>query len=91
VTPGEVFDLRALDRHFGVQGAIAQRFWAKPCNLVRRRHLVDARKGRPTPCAGGPLRLLDLPALRPAYGMGAAFRHHPGAGWCAARATPAPG
>ncbi len=74
--PGEVFDRRQLDRHFGVQGSIAQRFWAKPCNPLRRRALVDARKGKPTPCAGGPLRLLDLPALRQAYGMAAAFRYH---------------
>ena len=73
--PGEVFDRRLLDRYFGVQGSIALRFWAKPCNPWRRRHLVDARKGKPTACAGGPLRLLDLPALRQSYGMAAAFRY----------------
>jgi hypothetical protein len=73
--PDEVFDRRLLDRHFGVQGSIAQRFWAKPCNVVRRRHLIDPRKGKPTPCAGGPVRLLDLDALRRAYGMAAAFRY----------------
>ncbi len=73
--PGEVFDRRLLDRHFGVQGSIAVRFWAKPCNPIRRRSLVDARKGKPTACAGGPLRLLDLPALRQSYGMAAAFRY----------------
>jgi hypothetical protein len=73
--PGEVFDRRQLDRHFGVQGAIAQRFWARPCKPWNRRHLVDPRKGQPTPCAGGPLRLLDLVALRHAYGMGAGLRH----------------
>src|SRR5438046_1159069 len=56
--PGEVFDRRLLDRYFGVQGSIVTRFWAKPCNPWRRRHLVDARKGTPTACAGGPLRLL---------------------------------
>ena len=28
--PGAVFDRRQLDRHFEVQGCIAQRFWAKP-------------------------------------------------------------
>jgi len=50
--PGEVFDRRLLDRHFGVQGSIAVRFWAKPCNPIRRRSLVDARKGKPTACAG---------------------------------------
>src|SRR5439155_15854716 len=73
--PGAVFDRRQLDRHFGVQGAIAQRFWAKPCTLWTRRYLVDARKGRPTPCAGGPLRQLDLVALRHAYAVGAGLRH----------------
>src|SRR5204863_2053902 len=71
--PGEVFDRRLLDRHFGVQGSIAVRFWAKPCNPIRRRHLVDARKGKPTACAGGPLRLLDIAALRQSYAMAAAF------------------
>lgn len=73
--PNAVFDRRLLDRHFGVQGAIHARFWARPCNVVRRRHLADPRKGTPTPCAGGPLRLLDLDALRRAYGMAAAFRY----------------
>jgi hypothetical protein len=73
--PGAVFDRRQLDRHFGVQGSIAQRFWAKPTAVWNRRLLVDARKGRPTPCAGGPLRLLDLVALRHAYGVGAGVRH----------------
>jgi hypothetical protein len=74
--PGEVFDRRQLDRQFGVQGSIVQRFWAKqPCRRWHRPHLVDPRKGQPTPCAGGPLRLLDLDALRRAYGLGAAIRH----------------
>ncbi len=73
--PGEVFDRRLLDRHFGVQGSLVPRFWAKPGNPLRRRGLVDARKGKPTPCAGGPLRLLDLEALRHSYAMAAAFRY----------------
>src|SRR5256886_7287311 len=73
--PGEVFDRRLLDRHFGVQGSIAVRFWAKPCNPTRRRSLVDARKGKPTACAGGPVRLLDLPALRQASAVAPAVRY----------------
>jgi hypothetical protein len=74
--PGAAFDRRQLDRHFAVQGCVAQRFWAKPAAVWNRRLLVDARNGRPTPCAGGPLRLLDLVALRHAYGVGAGVRHH---------------
>jgi hypothetical protein len=73
--PGQALDRRQLDRHFGVQGSIAQRFWAKPCRVWNRQHLIDPRKGTPAPCAGGPLRLLDLDALRRAYGMGAGVRH----------------
>jgi len=73
--PARPVDRRQLDRHFGVAGSIAQRFWAKPGTLWTRRYLVDARKGRPTPCDGGPLRRLDLVALRHAYDVGAGVRH----------------
>jgi hypothetical protein len=73
--PGAVFDHRQLDRYFGVQGSIAQRFWAKPTAVWNRRLLVDARECRPASCAGGPLRRLDLVALRHAYGVGAGVRH----------------
>ncbi|MGH3682364.1 MAG: hypothetical protein ACRDT2_19185 [Natronosporangium sp.] len=38
--------------------------------------LVDLRAGRPSWCAGGPVRLLDLDATRQAAGLGAAIRHH---------------
>jgi hypothetical protein len=73
--PGSDFDRRQLDRHFGVPGSIAQHFWAKPCRRWQRGRLVDLRKGTPAPCAGGPLRLLDLEALRHAHRVGAAMRH----------------
>jgi hypothetical protein len=73
--PAQALERRQLDRHFGVQGSIAQRFWAKPHRVWNRHHLIDPRKGTPTPCAGGPLRMLDLDALRRAYGKGAGVRH----------------
>jgi hypothetical protein len=74
--PGEVFDHRVLARQLRVDGGIVVRFWAKPVGPVRRRQLIDPRKGKPTACAGGPLRLLDVAALRQSYRMAAAMRYH---------------
>lgn len=74
--PRQVLDRRLLERHLGVPATITQRFWARPGTRLRLRHLVDPRSGTPTPCAGGPLRLLDLPALRQAHRIAAAMRHH---------------
>lgn len=73
--PGEAFDHRVLARHLSVDGSIVVRFWAKPLGPVRRRQLIDPRKGKPTACAGGPLRLLDIAALRQSYRMAAALRY----------------
>jgi hypothetical protein len=73
--PSEVFDQRVLAWHLSVDGSIVVRFWAKPTNPIRRRHLIDPRPGKPTACAGGPLRMLDTAALRLAYRMAAALRY----------------
>ena len=67
---------RQLDRPLAVSGTSSARRWAKPTTgPLARRHLIDPRKGRPTYCAGGPLRLLDLPGMRHGAAMGAALRH----------------
>jgi hypothetical protein len=74
--PGDALTNRQLDKHFGVQGTLAPRFWATPSMWMwQRGHLVDARKGRPVYCAGGPARLLDLNGMRYAAGVGAGIRY----------------
>lgn len=73
--PGLMFDQRTLEHQFGVHGVTVVRFWAKPCQPLRRRQLIDPRKGKPTPCAGGSLRMLDMAALRRAYRTAAAQRY----------------
>ncbi|MEV2241105.1 hypothetical protein [Micromonospora sp. NPDC049891] len=74
--PSQALTATQLDRHFGVSGALQPRFWASPSMwLWQRRHLVAPRKGRPVYCAGGPVKLLDLAAMRHAAGVGAGIRH----------------
>ena len=73
--PEAVFDRRMLDRHLSVDGNVVVRFWAKPHNPIRRRQLIDPRKGKPTACSGGPLRMLDIDGLRQSYRMAAAMRY----------------
>ena len=74
--PGESLTSRQLDKHFGVQGTLAPRFWATPSMWMwQRSQLVDPRKGRPVYCAGGPARLLDLDGMRHAAGVGAGVRY----------------
>jgi hypothetical protein len=74
--PGEALTDRTLDQHFGVQGTLAPRFWASPSMWMwQRGQLVDARKGRPVYCAGGPAKLLDLDGMRHAAGVGAGVRY----------------
>ncbi|UWZ50175.1 hypothetical protein Dmats_46230 [Dactylosporangium matsuzakiense] len=74
--PGEALTSRQLDKHFNVSGTLAPRFWASPGMWMwQRSQLVDARKGQPTYCAGGPARLLDLAGMRHAAGLGAGVRH----------------
>ncbi|WP_326564423.1 hypothetical protein [Micromonospora peucetia] len=74
--PSQALTATQLDRHFGVSGTLQPRFWATPGMwLWQRGHLVAPRKGRPVYCAGGPVKLLDLAAMRHAAGVGAGIRH----------------
>ncbi|MBB5110473.1 hypothetical protein FHU28_000312 [Micromonospora echinospora] len=74
--PSQALTATQLDRHFGVSGTLQSRFWAIPDMwLWQRRDLVAPRKGRPVYCAGGPVKLLDLDAMRHAAGVGAGIRH----------------
>ncbi|MFY1656060.1 hypothetical protein [Micromonospora sp. WMMD1274] len=74
--PSQALTATQLDRHFGVSGSLQPRFWAIPNMwLWQRRDLVAPRKGRPVSCAGGPVKLLDLAAMRHAAGVGAGIRH----------------
>lgn len=67
---------RQLDRHLAVTGTSTPRLWAKPTvGPLARRHLIAARRGRPTYCAGGPVRLLDLAGMRYGATVGASLRH----------------
>jgi hypothetical protein len=74
--PREALTASQLDRHFGVCGTLAPRFWATPAMwLWQRNQMFGLRKGRPAYCAGGPVKLLDLHGMRHAAGMGAGIRH----------------
>ncbi|MBQ0905463.1 hypothetical protein [Micromonospora sp. U21] len=74
--PGEALTAHQLDKHFGVPGTLTAHFWAVPgLRLWQRHHMIGLRKGQPAPCAGGPVRLLDLPGMRHAGAVGAGIRH----------------
>jgi hypothetical protein len=73
--PRESLTAHQLDRHFGVTGTLAPRFWATPLRMWQRGQMIGLRKGRPAYCAGGPVRLLDLTAMRQAAAVGAGIRH----------------
>jgi hypothetical protein len=74
--PAEALTSHHLDSHFGVTGAITPLFWAAASLRPWHRHLmIGLRKGRPVPCAGGPVRLLDLAGMRHAAAVGAAIRY----------------
>jgi hypothetical protein len=74
--PGEALTAHRLDRRVGVSGTLQPRFWASPAMFRwQRRHLLGVRKGHPLCCAGGPVRLLDLPGMRHAAGMAAGHRY----------------
>ena len=74
--PTEVLaSTRQLEHHLAVAGTSSARIWAKPTlGPLARRQLIDAHKGRPTYCAGGPVRLLDLVGMRHGAGIGAGLR-----------------
>nr|WP_296073293.1 hypothetical protein [uncultured Actinoplanes sp.] len=74
--PAQALTATALHRHFGVTGTLQPRFWAKPdLWLWQPAQLIGLRKGRPAPCAGGPVKLLDLDGLRHAAAIAAGVRH----------------
>ncbi|GGJ89992.1 hypothetical protein GCM10010123_19780 [Pilimelia anulata] len=67
-------DLTAL----GQAGAATPRFWTRPkVRTWQRSALIDLRAGKSGPrwCSGGPIRLLDLQAMRHASALAAAIRH----------------
>jgi hypothetical protein len=73
--PSQALTASRLDRHFGVSGAVQPRFWAVEAMwLWQAKHLLAARKGKPTYCAGGPVKLLELAGMRHAAAMGAGIR-----------------
>lgn len=74
--PSQALTAHRLDRHFGVTGTVQPRFWAVEARwLWQTRNLIAPRKGKPTSCAGGPVKLLELDGMRHAAGMGAGIRH----------------
>ncbi|MFG1648397.1 hypothetical protein ACGFIE_00600 [Micromonospora sp. NPDC049275] len=74
--PAEALTAHQLRTHFGVTGTLTPLFWAVPqLRLWQRSQMIGLRKGRPAPCAGGPLRLLDLQGMRHAAAIGAAIRY----------------
>ncbi|OKI45483.1 hypothetical protein A6A27_38065 [Micromonospora sp. CB01531] len=74
--PAEALTSHQLDTHFGVTGTLAPLFWAvAQLRVWQRRQMIGLRKGRPAPCAGGPVRLLDLHGMRRAAAVGAGIRY----------------
>jgi hypothetical protein len=74
--PSQALTASQLDRHFGVSGTVQARFWAVEVMwLWQTKHLIKPAKGKPTYCAGGPVKLLELAGMRQAAGMGAGIRH----------------
>jgi hypothetical protein len=74
--PAHTLTGQQLHKHFGVSGTLTARFWASPALRLWQRHqMIGLRKGRPVPCVGGPIELLDLAGLRHAATVGAGIRH----------------
>ena len=73
---GVLADNANLARHLGVAATATARMWATPgLGPLRRHHMIGLRRGRPAYCAGGPVRLLDLAAMRHGAAVGASLRH----------------
>ncbi|MFC4148029.1 hypothetical protein ACFO0M_17375 [Micromonospora mangrovi] len=74
--PAEALTAHQLHTRFGVAGTLKPQFWAvAQLRLWQRQQMIGLRKGRPAPCAGGPVRLLDLQGMRHAAGVGAGIRY----------------
>ncbi|WP_428962991.1 hypothetical protein [Micromonospora fluostatini] len=74
--PDDLLTGDRLDAHFGVTGTLTPLFWAAPRLRRWQRHqMIGLRAGRPVPCAGGPVRLLDLAGMRHAAAVGAGIRY----------------
>ncbi len=74
--PAAALTSHHLDTHFGVSGTLTTLFWTAPRLRLWQHHLmIGLRKGRPAPCAGGPMRLLDLAGMRHAAAVGAGIRY----------------
>ncbi|GHJ52957.1 hypothetical protein Nm8I071_22640 [Nonomuraea sp. TT08I-71] len=74
--PAQALTSHQLATHFNVTGTLAPLFWAVPqLRLWQRQQMIRLRKGRPAPCAGGPVRLLDLHGMRHAAAVGAGIRY----------------
>ncbi|MCW6007690.1 hypothetical protein K1W54_24530 [Micromonospora sp. CPCC 205371] len=68
---------RNLARHLNAPAKAFAALWAKPgLYMWQRRQLIGLGKDRrPAVCAGGPVKLLDLAAMRHAAHIGATMRH----------------
>ncbi|GIJ49391.1 hypothetical protein Val02_62770 [Virgisporangium aliadipatigenens] len=74
--PSDALACGHLDRHLAVTGRLTPRFWATPAlHRWQHRRMFGLRQGRPTYCAGGPVRLLDLAGMRHSAAVSAGLRH----------------
>ncbi|SCL56351.1 hypothetical protein GA0070603_2189 [Micromonospora chersina] len=74
--PAQALTSHQLDTHLNVTGTLTPVFWAvAQLRVWQRQQMIGLRKGRPGPCAGGPVRLLDLHGMRHAAAVGAGIRY----------------
>lgn len=72
--PAEAIASGQLDEHLQVRGTLMPRFWTT-AGLLQRIKLFGFQPGKPSYCAGGPVRLLNLAGMRQAAGFAAGVRH----------------